>query len=259
MLQSRLRWTYMSDASASDGIGLEVISPGGARQFVRVTESPFYIGRGGETKRHLQIADPRISRQCAAIIAEDGHYYLEDCGQRHGIFINGEKVARRLLDDGDVITFGFPDFYELIFRSSSSRDTTLLPDILSRMSHISTIEGSPGGLHKLNLLLEATTLLHSVLPLDAVLERHAGPRHRHHRRRPRPPAGDGFLRIAPGKPRSQPRRHSACARGGCSQPDGPAPGSGTTIERDHGGPRAGRPRLFRQRRALCCSGFAPSS
>ena len=160
----------MSDAPASGGVGLEVIAPGGARNFVQVEETPFYIGRGGDTKRHLQIADPRISRQCASIISEGGQYYLEDCGQRHGIFVNGERVTRRVLNDGDVITFGIPDFYELVFRSSFSRNTTLLPDLLSRMEHISTVEGSPVGLHKLNLLLEATTLLHSILPLDAVLD-----------------------------------------------------------------------------------------
>lgn len=160
----------MSDAPASGGVGLEVIAPGGARNFVQVEETPFYIGRGGDTKRHLQIADPRISRQCASIISEGGQYYLEDCGQRHGIFVNGERVTRRVLNDSDVITFGIPDFYELVFRSSFSRNTTLLPDLLSRMEHISTVEGSPVGLHKLNLLLEATTLLHSVLPLDAVLD-----------------------------------------------------------------------------------------
>lgn len=160
----------MPDAPPSGETGLEVISPSGARSFVRITESPFYIGRGGETKKHLQIADPRISRQCAAIISEDGQYYLEDCGQRHGIFVNGKEVTRHALDDGDVITFAFVDFYELIFRSSSSRDTTLIPDLLSRMEHISSTEGSAGGLHKLNLLLEATTLLHSMLPLDAVLD-----------------------------------------------------------------------------------------
>jgi sigma-B regulation protein RsbU (phosphoserine phosphatase) len=160
----------MPDAPATGETGLEVISPGGARSFVRITESPFYIGRGGETKKHLQIADPRISRQCAAVISEDGQYYLEDCGQRHGIFVNGKEVTRHALDDGDVITFAFVDFYKLIFRSSSSRDTTLLPDLLSRMQHISSTEGSSGGLHKLNLLLEATTLLHSMLPLDAVLD-----------------------------------------------------------------------------------------
>ncbi|MGC2421901.1 MAG: SpoIIE family protein phosphatase [Candidatus Acidiferrales bacterium] len=160
----------MSDAPASGGVGLEVIAPGGARNFVQVEETPFYIGRGGDTKRHLQIADPRISRQCASIISEGGQYYLEDCGQRHGIFVNGERVTRRVLNDSDVITFGIPDFYELVFRSSFSRNTTLLPDLLSRMEHISTVEGSPVGLHKLNLLLEATTLLHSILPLDAVLD-----------------------------------------------------------------------------------------
>ena len=38
------------------------------------------------------------------------------------------------------------------------------------MGHTSTSESSPIGLGKLNLLLEATMLLHSQLPLDAVLE-----------------------------------------------------------------------------------------
>jgi len=160
----------MSSPSASTGTGLEVISPGGARRFVPIMESPFFIGRGGDTKRHLQLADPRVSRQCASITSEGGKYYVEDCGQRNGIFVNGERVTRRALGDGDVITFGLPDFYELIFHAFIPGDSTTIPELLSRIEHISTGEGTGGGLHKLNLLLEATTLLHSLLPLDAVVE-----------------------------------------------------------------------------------------
>ncbi|HKV04882.1 MAG TPA: SpoIIE family protein phosphatase [Candidatus Acidoferrales bacterium] len=157
----------MPDQSAAGETGLEVVSPGGARRFVRVEESPFLIGRGGETGKHLQLADPRISRQCAAIHAENGRYYLEDRGQRHGIFVNGEKVSRRALEDGDVIGFGIEDFYKLIFRCSNL--DTSLPDILQRIENITGSDASPVGLRKLNLLLEATTLLHSRLPLNSVL------------------------------------------------------------------------------------------
>lgn len=157
----------MSGIPASGEIGLEVIAPGGSRRFVRIAESPFFIGRGGDTSKHLQLSDPRISRQCAAIVSEDGRWHLEDCGQRHGIFVNGQKIKRRVLNDGDVITFGVEDFYELIFRSSSVE--TSIPDILDRIEHITATDAGSGGLHKLNLLLEATTLLHSRLPLESVL------------------------------------------------------------------------------------------
>lgn len=157
----------MSGVSASDRVGIEVIGPDHSRRFVRITESPFLIGRGGETGRHLQLPDSRISRQCAAIISENGQYYLEDRGQRHGIFVNGEKITRRRLEDGDAISFGVENSYELTFRSSNL--DTSIPDILNRIQGIAASDTSHGGLHKLNLLLEATALLHSRLPLDSVL------------------------------------------------------------------------------------------
>ncbi|MGC2106895.1 MAG: FHA domain-containing protein, partial [Candidatus Acidiferrum sp.] len=50
------------------GAVLEVISPDGAHRYVRVTQTPFLVGRGAETGNHLQLSDRRISRNCAAII-----------------------------------------------------------------------------------------------------------------------------------------------------------------------------------------------
>ena len=47
---------------------LEVVSPDGSRRYVRVTQTPFLIGRGAETGNHLQLSDRRISRSCAAIV-----------------------------------------------------------------------------------------------------------------------------------------------------------------------------------------------
>ncbi len=157
----------MAGTPSSGETGLEVISPDGSHRFVRITETPFLIGRSGQTAKHLQLTDARISRQCAAIVSEGGRYYLEDRGQRHGIFVNGEKITRRILDDGDVVSFGVGDFFELIFRSSSL-DTTI-EGLLSRIENISSSDAQPGGLRQLNLLLEATALLHSRLPLEAVL------------------------------------------------------------------------------------------
>jgi serine phosphatase RsbU (regulator of sigma subunit) len=148
---------------------LEVVSPDGARRYVRVTQVPFLIGRGAETGNHLQLADRRISRNCAAIVTEANKYYVEDRGQRRGLFVNGEKAESRELQDGDSITFGLDDSYEIIYRSATNASTDSLPHLLTRIEHITSSEPTGGGLRKLNLLLEATTLLHSQLPLDTVL------------------------------------------------------------------------------------------
>jgi len=148
---------------------LEVISPDGARKYVRVTQMPFMIGRGAETGNHLQLTDRRISRNCAAIVVEANRYYLEDRGQRRGMFVNGEKVESRALNDGDVITFGLEDSYQVVFRVAAGTSDEAIPQLLTRIDHMTSSETTGGGLRKLNLLLEATSLLHSALPLDSVL------------------------------------------------------------------------------------------
>jgi sigma-B regulation protein RsbU (phosphoserine phosphatase) len=156
----------MSELPAVDKTGLEVISPDCTRRFVFLTISPFCIGRG-ETGNHLQLADSRISRQCAALISEGDLWYLEDRGHRRGVFVSGKQIDRCELKDGDIISFGIEDSYEIIFRSSVA--DTSIQNILSRIQDLPSTGSSSGGLHKLNLLLEATMLLHSQLPLDSVL------------------------------------------------------------------------------------------
>jgi serine phosphatase RsbU (regulator of sigma subunit) len=156
---------------------LEVVSPDGARRYVRVTQSPFLIGRGAETGNHLQLSDRRISRNCAAIVVEGNKRYIEDRGQRRGLFVNGEKVDSRELQGGDVITFGLDDSYEIIYRSAPTGADDALPHLLTRIEHITasgqagsgSSSGSGRSLAKLDQLLAATALLHSQLPLDEVL------------------------------------------------------------------------------------------
>src|SRR5579859_5556939 len=153
---------------------LEVVSPDGARRYVRVTQSPFLIGRGAETGNHLQLSDRRISRNCAAIVVEANKHYIEDRGQRRGLFVNGEKVESRELKDGDTVSFGLEDSYEIIYRSSAATADDSLNHLLTRIEHITAgssadSSGSGGSLAKLDQLLAATALLHSQLPLDEVL------------------------------------------------------------------------------------------
>jgi phosphoserine phosphatase RsbU/P len=159
----------MTETLVQNEAVLEVISPDGARKYVRINQVPFLIGRGAETGNHLQLTDRRISRNCAAIVTEANRYYLEDRGQRRGMFVNGEKVESRMLNDGDVVTFGLEDSYQLIFRSATGTSEEAIPQLLTRIDHMTSSESTGGGLRKLNMLLEATSLLHSQLPLDSVL------------------------------------------------------------------------------------------
>jgi sigma-B regulation protein RsbU (phosphoserine phosphatase) len=169
VLQFPAEWPMADTVPLAGEAVLEVVSPDGARRYARVTQTPFMIGRGAETGNHLQLSDRRISRNCAAVVIEANCFYVEDRGQRRGLFVNGEKVDSRELQDGDSITFGLDDSYEIIFRSGKTSDENSLPHLLTRMEHITSSEPTGGGLVKLKRLLEATSLLHSQLPLDVVL------------------------------------------------------------------------------------------
>ena len=159
----------MAETLATTEAVLEVISPDGARRYARVSQTPYMMGRGAETGNHLQLNDRRISRQCAAIVMEASRLYIEDRGQRRGVFVNNEKIDSRALEDGDIITFGLEDSYEIIFRSAPDAGQESIPNLLTRIEHITSSEPASGGLRKLNMLLEASSLLHSQLPLDSVL------------------------------------------------------------------------------------------
>lgn len=160
--------TPMSNLSASRETSIDVIAPDSARERVVVTQLPFLIGRG-ETGNHLPLPDPRISRQCAALVAEGDMFRIEDRGSRAGVFVNGKKVERKLLEDRDVISFGLEESYTLVFRITE-RVSPSLQTLLTRMDNVAESYATSGGLGKLKLLLEATMLLHSQLPLDSVLE-----------------------------------------------------------------------------------------
>ena len=158
----------MSILSASRDASIDVIAPDSARERVTVEQLPFLIGRG-ETSNHLPLPDPRISRQCAALVEAEGEFWLEDRGQRQGVFVNGKRIERKLLEDRDVISFGIEDSYTLVFRITD-RIAPSLQTLMTRMESVAENYATSSGLSKLKLLLEATMLLHSQLPLDSVLE-----------------------------------------------------------------------------------------
>src|SRR5580658_6545113 len=86
------------------------------QQVIAITELPFFIGRGQENGNHLSLDDLRVSRKCAAISAAPSGFFIEDRGQREGIFINGEPARNQALAHGDRIRLGTDDECQLIFR-----------------------------------------------------------------------------------------------------------------------------------------------
>lgn len=160
----------MTENSREHKTVLEVVWPSQESQSVTVTHSPFLIGRLGHAGNHLDIEDKHVSRRCAAIVAGRGGYRLEDRGNRMGVFLNGKKVTSHTLRNGDTITFGPACCCTVHFHSSAG--TATVHGMLARMNGIHAEAGThpAPGLRKLNLLLEATSLLHSHLPVDSVLD-----------------------------------------------------------------------------------------
>ena len=72
---------------------------------VPLSEKVTTIGRGAAVDVHL--GDPSVSRLHAEIVRHGPYAYVADLGlSRNGTRVNGRLIARRVLEDGDVLSFG---------------------------------------------------------------------------------------------------------------------------------------------------------
>src|SRR6266852_6126893 len=94
-------------AAAAPAASLVVTDPNGHRTRVPIDPLPFHVGRQPES--HLIIRDSRISRTHARILTQNGEYVIEDCGSRHGTYVNGSRITRQPLRNSDKIEFGSQD------------------------------------------------------------------------------------------------------------------------------------------------------
>src|SRR5215472_5484361 len=152
--------------AAVEPASLIVIDPNGHRSRLAIEHLPFRIGRHADND--LILRDSRASRTHARILAEDGAYWIEDCGSRHGTFLNGARITRRELQHSDKIEFGVPDSYQLIFAPDGAELKRLLEQV-SAPEKTAAAAGVGANLAKLRAILDLARTLQSAFSIDDVL------------------------------------------------------------------------------------------
>jgi len=105
-------------AAASAANANEVAAPEGAtRLFIRTdgeTEVVHVLGRkttiGRTPDNDLQIDTKFISRHHAVILAAPAHTIIEDLNSTNGVMVNGRRIRRHPLKDGDMVAIGKTQF-----------------------------------------------------------------------------------------------------------------------------------------------------
>jgi FHA domain-containing protein len=116
-LQSDLdkRMSASRDSAAQTGgeVALEgparvLIRTDGNTDFVHVLGRRTRIGRGSDND--LVLDTKHISRYHAVFLAGPVHTSVEDLKSTNGVFVNGKRVSRHILKDGDKVTVGRTQF-----------------------------------------------------------------------------------------------------------------------------------------------------
>ena len=153
-------------SSAGSGIFPTLIFvQGNEQRTLNLDHSPFTVGR--KVDKDLVIADPRVSRDHALITLENGQFYVDDQGSKHGIFVNGERVQRKSLERNDRVEFGVRDVAYVIFNPQHVTSNTAR-EFLDQISGIH-ISAESTDLEKLTLFLEAARKLNTAGVLDEIL------------------------------------------------------------------------------------------
>jgi chromosome segregation ATPase len=105
--------TPVDTAQTGEEVTLEgparvLIRTDGNTDFVHVLGRRTRIGRGPDNE--LVLDTKHISRYHAVLLAGPVHTSIEDLNSTNGVFVNGKRVARQVLKDGDRVTVGRTQF-----------------------------------------------------------------------------------------------------------------------------------------------------
>src|ERR1700757_1489410 len=138
---------------------------GNEQRSIVMNRTPFSVGR--KVDKDLVIPDPRVSRDHAMIVAENGDFFVVDQGSKHGTFVNGERIQRQRLQRNDRLEFGVREVAYVIFSPQHATSNTAR-EFLSQLSGIQ-ISTETTDLEKLTLFLEAARKLNTIGVLDEIL------------------------------------------------------------------------------------------
>jgi chromosome segregation ATPase len=112
-LQKRPSSALDTAAQTGEEVALEgparvLIRTDGNTDFVHVLGRRTRIGRGGDNE--LVLDTKHVSRYHAVLLAGPVHTSVEDLNSTNGVFVNGKRVSRQVLKDGDRVTIGRTHF-----------------------------------------------------------------------------------------------------------------------------------------------------
>jgi hypothetical protein len=103
-----------------------------------VTRNTIVIGRDDDAD--LQISDVSVSAHHARLTCRAQGFEVEDLDSTNGLFLDGERVRRAGLQNGDRVTVGVVDLMFLLDRPTSA--TIRLPDMSRRPPMVAALPGS---------------------------------------------------------------------------------------------------------------------
>jgi hypothetical protein len=95
-----------TEAASPEELGVEraIVTLSWNGQTRTITERSLIVGRSREAD--VQINDPNVSRRHLELRQEGATYWLVDLDSTNGTLVNGKRVERTKLEDGDRITIG---------------------------------------------------------------------------------------------------------------------------------------------------------
>ena len=141
---------------------LHYLDEAGSEKWTTIRPPRLTIGRSSNSD--LVFSYMNISRSQAEIEVEDGDWFIHDMASKHGTYVNGVRIERARLENGDriqlgglqgqVLTFRQGDLLQTLLRSSTSR-----PDVGFSVS----------GFREIGMLLATIRALSSIPLLDDLL------------------------------------------------------------------------------------------
>ena len=107
-------------------------------EFPLEMDSEIVIGRSSDLD--MVLVEDMVSRRHARITSYNGELAIEDFGSTNGTFVNGERVNKARLKEGDRILVG-TNIIKLVHRDNLDREITGMPPTPSEAAAISAMRG----------------------------------------------------------------------------------------------------------------------